>query len=96
VGAAPAAKWDQHAAALKGVAQQFRPLTQADRARIFEARLRVAKSRGAELPAALIARFASAWDLATFAAANAVPEQDALAASQPVKIAVKEPYPRDR
>ena len=52
--------------------------------------------RSAEMPTALISRYKSAWNVPEFAAANALPEQSALPASQPVKLAVYEPYPRDR
>jgi predicted Zn-dependent protease len=92
IAAAPLASWPRYEASLRGVARSFRPLTERDRARIHEARLRVVKARASETLAALLHRHAAAWDVAAAASANALPEQAVLAEHQPVKLAEWEAY----
>ena len=92
VGAAPERVFELHRAELAGIAESFRPLEDRDRHRIVEARLRTIESLRGETLAALLERHPGAWDLATAAAANALPEDVVFDAPRPVKLAFWELY----
>lgn len=95
IGAAPESSFDRLRAELEGVAQSFRSLEGANRARVVEARLRVVESRRGESLAALLERKPGAWKLPAAAAANALPEDAVFDVARPVKNAFWERYPRD-
>ena len=92
LGAAPEDAWAESRAALTAVAKTFRPLTARDRDRVVEKRLRVASAREGESLGGIIERRASAWTVATAAAANALPEDASFALKQPIKLAIWEKY----
>ena len=95
IAAAPENDYAKYRARLAGVAESFRPLAQANRARVVEARLRLVESRRGETLAALLERKPGAWKLPAAAAANGLPEGTVFDAARPVKNALWERYPRD-
>ncbi len=92
LGAAPASEWDTQRAALASVAETFRPLTAKDQKHIVEKRLRIASAREGESLPAIVERRAAAWNVATAAAANGLPEDVTFRLRQPVKLALWERY----
>jgi predicted Zn-dependent protease len=92
IGAAPERVFELYRAELAGIAETFRPLEDRDRDRIVEARLRVIDSVRGETLAALLERHPGPWDLATAAAANALPDDVVFDAPRPVKLALWELY----
>jgi predicted Zn-dependent protease len=70
----------------------FRAMTPADTAQIRETRLRVATARAGERPAEIARRTGSAWSADEIAVANGLSADTPLAAGQPIKVAVPEPY----
>jgi predicted Zn-dependent protease len=90
--AAHETQWEAHGDALTATAKSFRPLLASDRARITEGRLRVVKARAGESLGALLARHTTPWNVATAAAVNALAEDVALDANEPVKLSVSEVY----
>ena len=72
-------------------ARSFRPLTRAERAAIRETRVRITTARRGETLQDVLARTRSSWNVATAGMANGV-DGGGLAAGQPVKVAVDEPY----
>jgi len=72
----------------------FRPLSSAERAAIRERRVRIASARRGERLDDVLARTRSPWNVAMAAVANGVDGDAPLAAGQPVKVAVDEPYGR--
>jgi predicted Zn-dependent protease len=72
-------------------ARSFRQLTRAERAAIRETRVRITTARRGETLQDVLTRMRSTWNVATAGVANGV-ESGGLAAGQPVKVAVDEPY----
>jgi predicted Zn-dependent protease len=95
IAAAPERGFEAHRKELEAVAKSFRPLAEANRARVVEARLRVVEGMRGETLAALLARAPGAWKLPALAAANALPEDAVFDSARPLKNAVFERYPRD-
>src|SRR4029453_19275563 len=95
VGAAPEAGFERLRTELEAVAQSFRTLEAANRARVVEARLRVVESRRGDKLAKLLERKPGAGKLPVLAAANALPDDALFDAARPVKNAIWERYPRD-
>jgi len=91
-GAAPLSLYESRARSLAGTARSFRRLSETERASFTTLRLRVARAGAGETLAALAARTASAWPAARLAFANGLDPGRPLAAGEPVKIAVEEPY----
>ena len=77
---------------LRKFSHGFRPLTAEDRAHITELRLRIAQARPGETLAELSSRTHNQWDAAYTAVANGLAPGAPLAAGEPIKIAVREPY----
>ncbi|MGH7390219.1 MAG: M48 family metalloprotease [Candidatus Rokuibacteriota bacterium] len=78
--------------AFEGVVRTFRPMQPAERERILEQRLRVARTKAGETVAALVARTGSRWTAEMVAVANQLGLDNRLAANQPIKIVVAERY----
>lgn len=74
--------------------RSFRPLHPAERASVFETRLRIATAREDETIAALVRRVNTIWSVDTVAIANGLPDDARLRDGQQVKVAVVEPYER--
>jgi len=92
VAAAPETQWGRYRDAFTAAAKSFRPLTSSDAARITEGHLRIVKAGRGESLAALVGRHSTPWTVATAAAANALPDDAALEAQQPVKLSISETY----
>lgn len=74
------------------IAKTFRPITSAERARITEKRLRIAKARGGETLRRLLERTNAAVSPAQAAVANDLEIDSALTEGQLIKIVVEQPY----
>lgn len=92
MGMSPMESFKDYAESLKGIAWSFRPLSKAERAKIKEARLRVARARGGETLEGLIKRLNAAWTPAEAAVANATEQNARLKKDQLIKVPILEPY----
>lgn len=92
MGMSPMESFKDYAESLKGIAWSFRPLSKAERAKIKEARLRVARARGGETLKGLINRLNAAWTPAEAAIANATEQNARLKKDQLIKVPILEPY----
>jgi predicted Zn-dependent protease len=90
VGTAPDGSFARLKPIFRAVARSFHPLTAAERDRIRVERLRVARARAGESLAALVERTGSSWSAEEAAIANGLAPGTALAAGQPVKLAIPE------
>jgi predicted Zn-dependent protease len=79
-------------AVLTAVVESFRPLVPAERERIKEDRLRLAKARQHEPLAELVTRTGTTWSADMVAVANARSASDVLAGGELLKVAVPETY----
>ena len=70
----------------------FRAMTPADTAQLRETRLRVTTARAGERLADVARRTGSVWSADEIAVANALAVDARLAAGQPIKVAIAEPY----
>jgi predicted Zn-dependent protease len=77
---------------LRSAALTFRTLTDQERASIEATRIRIATAREGETLADVARRGGNVWDPAVTALYNGMAEPQQLAAGQPIKIAVREPY----
>jgi predicted Zn-dependent protease len=91
-GVAPAASLASYEPAINATAGSFRALAAADRARILDARLRLAPAQGGERLEALVARVRSDWSADEVAVANALERDARLEQGSLVKVARREPY----
>lgn len=91
-GMSPAEQFDGFRRTFLEAAESFRPLTEADRSRILEARLRIVTARGGETMEELIERVDGVWTPSEAAIANALSLEAPLRAGQLVKMPVLQPY----
>jgi predicted Zn-dependent protease len=77
---------------LRSAALTFRTLTDQERASIVATRIRVITAREGETLADVTERTGNVWDTAITALYNGMAENQRLAAGEPIKIAVREPY----
>jgi predicted Zn-dependent protease len=92
VGVAHRSVFEERQRAIQAAAGSFRALTEADRASIFEERLRVATARERETLSELSNRTANAWGTEQTAVANGLSAADSLAGGALVKVSIREPF----
>jgi predicted Zn-dependent protease len=92
VGVAHRSVFEERQRAIQAAAGSFRALTEADRASIFEERLRVATARERETLSELSNRTANAWGTEQTAVANGLSAADPLAGGALVKVSIREPF----
>jgi predicted Zn-dependent protease len=91
-GVADVSQRDRFATAFADAVASFEPLPAADRARIRELRLRVARARAGERLEQLVERTGGRWSVEETAIANGLEPGTPLRAGQPVKVPVEEAY----
>ncbi len=88
----PASEFARHRDSFRGVAQSFRPLRDADRARIREDRLRVRAGRKGETLEAFVERSGGSWSPEESAIANGLGDDAHLEAGQLLKVPIPQRY----
>jgi len=91
-GVCGSSEWTRYRDEFERAAMSFRPLRQAELARITESRLRIRPARAGESIAQVLARGGATWTPAQAAVANGVGAERQLESDWPVKVAVSERY----
>jgi predicted Zn-dependent protease len=86
IASAPTAEFRRRRVMLQGVANSFHSLAEAERKRILEDRLRVARARSGESLAALVERTGSSWSAEKVAVANGRRVEEPLEAGELLKV----------
>jgi predicted Zn-dependent protease len=94
LGLSTSQRFAEYAGAFRAAARSFRRLDEEERRGITELRLRVARAREGESPAALSRRTGNAWSPEETSVANGLPLDRRLHGGEVVKIAVEVPYRR--
>jgi len=92
LGAAPAARWDQHRSRFEATAESFHELLQSELDEVQEERLRLVAARLGETLHDVAARSGSEWSAAKMAVANAIAATAKLTGNEPIKISKRERY----
>jgi predicted Zn-dependent protease len=92
LGISPTPRIDAYRPLFDQTRSSFRAMTPADAAQLRETRLRVTTARDGELPSEIARRTGSVWSADEIAMANGLAAGARLAAGQPIKVAVSEPY----
>jgi predicted Zn-dependent protease len=84
--------WERYRAGFERTTASFRPLSQADRERVVESRLRIRRAAAGETVAQVLARGGGTWNAARIAVANGTTVDATLEAGWPIKVPVIQRY----
>lgn len=93
-GLSSANRFEENRKIFAAVVQTFGPVTEAERAKVTESRLRLYRTKSGESLAEIAARRGIVWSADEIAVANALRENDPIPRATWLKIAVSEPYRR--
>ena len=88
----PASEFSRHRDTFRDVAQSYRPLRAADRAKILEDRLRVRQGRNGDSLEAFVERTGGTWSPEETAIANGLGDDARLDGGQLLKVPISQRY----